>query len=423
MNLSSLIKLSSKSMGNRKGTFFLSAASIALSVFLLLSISILQSGVRKGFLGTVSNVDMIVGAKSGEIQLLLYSVFHIGQPTNNISWESYEEIASLPDVGWTVPISLGDSHRGFRVVGTNNEFFERYEYASKNNLVFSEGESLNGLFDVVIGSDVASTLKYKIGDEIFITHGTQEAADTLHADKPFTIVGILEQTTTPVDRGVYVSLEAIEAIHVDWNDGIAPLPGQHTPVAELTSEMLSPKSITAFFVGLENKFGIFRLRGFIDSYPQESMMAILPGVSFAQLWQTVGLVEQALTFVSYLVLVAGFFGMMAALLSSLKERRREMAILRSMGASPRDVFSLLCIESFLISFSGALTAAILVETIFYFSSSWLMALSKVPFAFEFNVVRDFWVLVLVSVLGTLAGVVPAVKAYRNSLSDGLSIRT
>lgn len=423
MKLKSLFKLSFKSMGNRRDTFFLSAASIALSVFLLLSISILQSGVRKGFLGTVSNVDMIVGAKSGEIQLLLYSVFHIGQPTNNISWESYQEIASLPDVGWTVPISLGDSHRGFRVVGTTSEFFDRYEYASKNKLVFQQGDTLNGVFDVVIGSEVADALQYSIGDEIFITHGTQEAEDTLHADKPFTIRGILEQTTTPVDRGVYVSLEAIEAVHVDWEDGIAPLPGQHTPVEELSREMLAPKSITAFFVGLENKFGVFRLRGFIDSYPNESMMAILPGVSFAQLWQTVGLVEKALTFVSYLVLVAGFFGMMAALLSSLKERRREMAILRSMGASPSDVFTLLCIESFLISFSGALAAAVLVEATFYFASASLMAVSKVPFAFEFDFLRDAWIVVIVSALGMFSGMLPAMKAYRNSLADGLSIRT
>ncbi|MEM8630656.1 MAG: ABC transporter permease, partial [Pseudomonadota bacterium] len=283
-----LLRLALGSLKSRSLTVGLTIFAIALSVALFLGVEKVRTGAKASFADTISDTDLIMGPRSGSVQLLLYAVFRIGNATNSIAWDSYEDIASRPEVDWAVPISLGDSHRQFRVMGTTTEYFERYKYRDGRSLAFADGEVMDDLFSAVIGADVARQLGYSVGDPIVVSHGL--ASFTEHEDTPFVISGILEKTGTPVDRTVIVSLEAIEAIHVDWQSG-AQRPGEATPLEVIRQMDLEPKAITAAMLGLESRLQIFALQRAINEYPDEPLLAILPGVALQELWGIVSVAE------------------------------------------------------------------------------------------------------------------------------------
>ena len=413
-----ILRLTIASLLARALTVGMTVLAIALSVALFLGVEKVRTGAKASFADTISGTDLIVGARTGSVQLLLYSVFRIGSPTNNISWESYQDIASQPQVEWIVPISLGDSHRQFRVMGTTPEFFERYKYRQGRSLEASEGAVMADLFDAVIGADVATTLGYATGDPIVVAHGL--ASFTEHKDQPFRVAGILEKTGTPVDRTVIVSLEAIEAIHVDWRRG-APIPGQSTPVEVIRQMDLTPEAVTAALVGVQSPLQTFRLQRAINEYPEEPLLAVMPGVALQELWAIVGVAETALLGVSAMVVVTALIGMMATIFSSLAERRREMAIFRAMGARPMTILGLLVLEAVLTAAAGALLGLGLLYV------GLIVAQPVVDNAFglwlpiEPPALREVWVLAGVVAAGAIASLVPAFRAYRLSLADGMMV--
>ncbi len=289
-----VLRLAMQSLRNRALTASLTVLAIAFSVMLLLGVEKVRTGARQSFADTISGTDLIVGARSGGIQLLLYSVFRIGNATNNITWRSLEDIAKQPEVAWVVPLSLGDSHRGFRVLGTTFDYFKHYKYRHGRPITFVDGRPFDDLFDAVIGADVAKALTYHVGDPIVVAHGRGSVSFVEHRDKPFRVSGILEKTGTPIDRTIHVSLEAIEAIHVDWKQGI-PMPGETMSAEEVRTLSLKPKAITAALIGLKSKLATFRLQRMINEYRAEPLSAIMPGVTLQELWQLVGTAETALS--------------------------------------------------------------------------------------------------------------------------------
>ena len=347
-----VIRLALASLWNRRTTAGLTVLAIGLSVTMLLGVEKLRTDARAAFANTISGTDLIVGARGGSVQLLLYSVFRIGDATNSISWRSYQELKIHPRVRWSVPLSLGDSHRGFRVLGTNRDYFEHYRFGAGQALRFASGEPFAKTLDAVIGSEVARRLGYRVGSDIVVTHGTGELALSEHDDKPFTVVGILAPTFTPVDRTVHVSLEGMTAMHIDWPSG-APLPGQQVSAQDGLEMDLTPKSVTAVLIGLDSKLAVFRVQRHVNDYPEEPLMAIIPGVALQELWDLMGVAENALRLISIMVVVTGLLGMLTVILSSLEARRREMAVLRSVGARPAHVFALFMSEAGLLACAGA----------------------------------------------------------------------
>ncbi|MDX2180030.1 MAG: ABC transporter permease [Bryobacteraceae bacterium] len=417
-----VLSLAWQSLKNRKLTTWLTILSIALSVALLLGVENVRVGARESFSGTISGVDLIVGARGGSLQLLLYAVFRMGAATNNVSYASYRHFAEHPAVAWTIPYSLGDSHRGFRVVGTTNDFYERYRFRRDRTIEFAAGRAPDGVFDVVLGSDVSATLGYKLGDRVVIAHGVSSTAIQQHDDKPFTVVGILKRTATPVDRSVYISLYGMEAIHVDWQDGGPPMIGEEIPAAKIKKETLEIKQITSFLLRTKSRIDTLRLQREISTYTDEPLQAIIPGVALAELWRSIGYAEDALRVVSLFVLIVGLLGMLVSLYTSLNERRREMAILRAIGAGPAKIISLLVLESGLLSLAGS----VLGVAIIYGLSFATQGIVERTFGLYLPInppTQAGWIFLgAVVVAGLLIGFVPAFKAYRNALSDGLSVR-
>lgn len=414
-----ILRLALGSLMARALTVGMTILAIALSVALFLGVEKVRTGAKASFADTISGTDLIVGARSGSVQLLLYSVFRIGNATNNLTWESYQDIAARPEVEWIVPISLGDSHRQFRVMGTSTAFFDRYKYRAGQSLAVADGVLMDDLFDTVIGADVASTLNYEVGDPIVVAHGLASFVE--HENQPFRISGILEKTGTPVDRTVIVSLEAIEAVHVDWQSS-AKIPGQSTPADVIRQMQLEPQAVTAALVGVKSRLQVFGLQRAINEYPAEPLSAILPGVALQELWQIVGIAETALVAVSGMVILTALIGMMATIFSSLNERRREMAILRAMGARPRVVLGMLVLEAALMAAIGAVIGLALLYGGLIVAQPIVDANFGLWLPIDAPSIRELWVLIGVVAAGAIVSMVPAFRAYRMSLADGMMVR-
>jgi len=414
-----MISIAWKSLCSRWPTAILAVLAIAMSVALILTVEKIRRDARDSFTQTVSGTDLVIGARSGSVQLLLYSVFRIGNATNNISWESVEDIRSRTAIDWVIPLSLGDSHAGFRVLGTNLDYFEHYRFGNKRLLTFSDGERFDDVFDAVIGSEVAAQLKYQVDDNIVVAHGTGNASLVEHDQQPFRISGILKPTGTPVDRAIHVSLEGIEAMHIDWRNGAA-VKGEGTSAEEVRAMDLKPTAVTALLVGLKSRATVFREQRAINTYRAEPLLAILPGIALQELWNLVSVAEMALMIVSVIVVVAGLVNLMSVLLAGLNERRREMAVLRSVGARPAHVFLLLCIESTLLTLGGIAAGLALHYILTAAGALFLQQRFGLSILLSLPNSTDIKILASVAVAGLLAGMIPALQAYRKSLADGLS---
>ena len=414
-----LLKLTINSLYARLLTVSMTVLVISLSLMLYLSVEKLRSSSYTSFTNTISQTDLIVGSRTGSVQLLLYSVFRIGNATNNITWESYKDIINRDEVKWSVPISLGDSHKGFRVMGTNADFFKRYKYRGDQSLKIEEGKYFLDLYDVVIGFGVAEKLGYKISTPLIVSHGLKSFTE--HDDQPFKVSGILAKTGTPVDNTIIVSLEAIEAIHVDWSSG-AKIPGKVTPIDQIRKMDLSPSNITAVLLGVNSKLKIFQLQRWINEYPEEALSSILPGVALQELWRIVGVVENILLGISSIVVLTTLMGMTAIVFSSLSERRREMAIWRAMGASPKIIIGLLMLEAFIISTLSVVVSTFLLFILLYFIQPWIDSTYGILITIEMLSLKDIYTFILFIFAAMFVSLIPAMRAYWFSINDGMTIK-
>ncbi len=414
-----LLRLTLHSLYARWLTVSLTIFAISLSLMLYLSVEKIRTSAYASFTDTISQTDLIVGSRTSSIQLLLYSVFRIGNATNNITWESYEDIISREEIKWSVPISLGDSHKGFRVMGTTDEYFTRYKYRGGQSLEIQNGEHLDDLYDVVLGASVTEKLVYKIGDPLIIAHGLSSFSK--HEDQPFKVSGILKKTGTPVDNTVIVSLEAIEAIHVDWSSG-AKTPGLETPIEIIRQMDLTPKNISGVLIGVNSKLQIFKLQRWVNEYSEEPLSAILPGVALQELWRVVGVVENVLIGISIVVIFTTLIGMTAIIFSSLNERRREMAIWRAMGATPTVILGLLMLEAFIVSFLSSVISTIFLFLLLIILQPWIDQTYGILISIEMFSVDELSVFVYFILAALLISLLPALRAYWLSINDGMTIK-
>ncbi len=422
------LSLAARSLRNRLLTTTLTVLSIALSVTLLVGVENVRAGMRESFSQTISQTDLIVGARGGSVQLLLYSVFGMGSPTNSLSWETYERIRNHPAVAWTIPYSLGDSHRGYRVIGTTDDFYQHYRFREGRSVVFATGRAPTEDDEVAVGAEVARTLGYSVGGQVELSHGLGSMSFITHDQNPFEIVGVLEPTFTPIDRAVYVTLEGIEAIHEAFDAGavpsigFGPAPSPEVAIATEADHGHEGADITSFFVGTRSRIDALQLQREINTFEDEPLTAILPGIALAEMWRTVGYAEDALKIVTAFVVVIGLLGMIVSLYTSLNERRREMAILRAIGARRGRIVSLLVLESGLLAVMGSVIGVALVYL--------FLMVGQGPIERNFGLFvpiralgrTELTYIGIVIAAGFLLGLIPALKAYRNALVDGLSVK-
>ena len=427
--MQTLLLLASRSAWSRKGSLLLLLLSVITSTCLLLGIDLARQSAKASFSNAVAGTDLIVGAQTSPVSLLLYSVFRIGQATRNVPYAEFERLEQDPRVKSALTIALGDSYRGFAVVGTKAAYFDSFLYGARQNLQFAQGRAFENysvgkpaavLFEAVLGAEVAARLKHTVGDKIALSHGMQiQQTEPSHANKPFMVVGVLKPTGTPVDQSVHISLAGMEAIHVDWAAGV-PVPGADIPAEYVTKFDLQPKSVTAVLLALNNRAGVFRMQRELESRPGVALSAILPGVALSSLWLTVGLVERVLLFVAALVALVSALGLTSVMLVTLGQRRRELAVLRSTGAGPRAVFGLLCLESALVMWVGVALGVVVLGLASAALAPWVQAQFGLQLVGLNELGEGLMAVTAFAAFGSLLGLVPAWQAYRNQLQDGLN---
>ena len=461
------LQLALRSLRNRRLTTILTVLSIALSVSLLVGVETVRRGIRESFAGTIRGTDLIVGARGGSQQLLLSSIFGLGAPAGSVEWSTYQRWSRHPAVAWTIPISLGDSYYGYRVVGTTQAFFEHYKYRNDGRVTAAEGHLLEGDRDVVIGIEVSKTHKLAIGSKVVLTHGLRGTGISDHEEHPFTVVGILVRTSTPVDRSLFISLEGIEGMHEGmpkdspngWaqpkfaplqrpgssapapspsaepaitampgaeppppSPGAQAMPGAEPPVVGGDEHAAHGHKLTAFLLGTKARAASLMLQRQMNTDKVEPLTAILPAVALTELWHAIGYAEDGARIITGAVLLVGLLGMLVALYSTLQERRREMAILRSLGAGPGRIAALLVLESGLLAFVGAVVGVVLVYALLLVGQGLAEEHFGVYIPITAPQALEWFYLAGVVVAGILVGLVPAWRAYRNTLQDGLTIR-
>lgn len=425
-----MLGLTLRSMLSRKLSLALTIVTLALSVSLFLTIERLRISARDSFDGTVSGVDVLVGARGSDLSLLLYTVFQIGDASPSMRWDSFLDVEKDERVEWAVPISLGDSHRGYRVIATTSDYFDHVRVGRGRLLAFREkNEALLNGFGVVLGSEVARNLKYSLGAPLAVQHGLASAGDDSHKTQPFIVTGILRPTGTPVDYSLLVHIRAFEAIHEGWNGSV---PGaaieRHADVTDRTTIDLSgptfePSLLTAVYVGLKSKRRIFQFVEDIEDRDRaEPLTGVLPGITLSQLWLLVSSAEQALLIFSVLIVIVALAGQMTLLVATLDLRRREIAIYRAMGAQPRTIAGLLVVEAAFISAAAAACGVILTLGGTWLAGQVLGAFLKLDLNAIMLLPSQIQALVAFVSVSVVTGLVPALLAYRSSLQDGMRSR-
>jgi len=417
-----IFKLAVKSLAMRRVVTSLTIISIALSTALLMVVERVRVSAHDSFTGAISQTDLIIGARGGALPLLLNAVFHIGTPAANMKFATFEQIKADPKTAWAVPITMGDSHRGYRVVATTGDFFAHFRTRRDHILEFASGNFSEQTFTAVVGSSVARRLNYKLGDKLALSHGIGEVSFHNHDDHPFRVGGILQATGSPVDRSIFVPLSGIEAIHTGWHDGAPPRRDHAVPSALLAAEKFVIDEISAVFVGARSKADILAMQRYWGDYKKEPLTAVIPGVALDELWEGLAYGEEALRLVAVFVVLVGLTGMLVSVYNSLNERRREMAILRSLGATPRVIFGLLVTEAGILVGLGAALGVVLTRVLLVGIQP--MVANQFGFYLAVDGFSSVEIIYFCATLisGLLLGAIPAWRAYRQSLSDGLVIR-
>jgi len=425
-----------ESLKRRKTTAILTLLSITISISLLLCVDIIRTQVKTSFTRTVSGVDLIVGAPSGQLNLLLSSVFNIGTPTKGIDYKSIAALQSNKQVSWLIPLSLGDTHRGFRVVGTINSFFDHFKYGDMQSLEMAAGSAFTQPLSTVVGADIAKSLGYKVGDKIIISHGLGSVSFNNHDDHPFTISGIVKKTGTPVDKAVYVTLQGLEEAHTGPKHSSTSMLGrksadkakehehehdEHTQEhAAYNSEAFTPESVSVVMLGLKHRVTALQLQYQINQSKNEPLMAILPGMALAELWQIMGNVESLLLGLSGLIVICALIGLATMLLATMRERYQEIAVLRTIGAGPFTLLLLIQIEAMLLTIVSAALSLGLVAGLMSMLKPWLS--STYGLFLSSPLFGQSSIIIILLILGCtyLVSLFPAVAAYRRGLHAGLN---
>lgn len=414
-----MIRIAAMSMRSRRIPIALVIIALTTSMALLLAVERIKQSSQKGFNESLGGVDLVVGPRGSGLELILYTVFHLGNPTNNITTETLTDIAANSAIEWVVPIALGDSHRGFRVISTTNEYFDRIKFAGDQPLSFAEGAAFGEINQVVLGSDVAKDLGYRVGSSIFVTHGS-ESLGNLHDDFAFQITGILNPTGTPTDKAVFVSLEGYELIHLGWASGSQTLSLKNLDIKTIPKERLYPKTVTAAYVGLASKLSLFKVSRSINDYDEEAISAVIPGVELAKLWSIVGTVDSVFKLMNWLIIGISLISMVTMTMTGLDSRTREMTILRALGATPSKLAGMIMMETALISVVSISLAIGLVRLLTWGTADIVSQWAGIRIELSWIAADELLTLWIIVAAGLIASLIPASMVYKRSLHQGFS---
>ncbi len=385
-------------------SFLLLGFGVSIVVLILLISSQLKSEISKNSKG----IDLVVAAKGSPLQIILANIFHIDFPTGNISLKEASEISHNRYIQSAIPLSLGDSYNGFRIVGTTKAYGELYD------MKVSEGAWFADHMEAIIGAEVARKLDLNIGDRITSQHGLSSDGDG-HDDNPFVVTGIFESNSSVVDRLILVDLPSVWHVHGHEdheNDSLVSI--AHLGI-EVTREQLEQEEITSLLIKYRSPMGAVTLPRQINS--NSNFQAASPAFETARLFNIMGVGGKAVNILGILIIIISAISVFIALLNSLKDRKYDIAIMRSMGASRAKVFLLIISEGMVISLASALVGLMIAHTLL-FVIGW--SIDGVDFSAWYLMSEEFLVLVGCLLVGLMASIIPAIFAYKTDISETLS---
>jgi len=376
--------------------------SVALAGGLLMSVWSIKEQSEATFTGVNAGFDAVLGARGSKLQLVLNAIFNLEASPGNLAWSDFLDVQRNPDVELAVPIAVGDNYHGYRLVGTTLDLFEKNEYAPGRKYALQPG---GNWFDpkrreAVVGDFVARKMNLKVGDTFHPFHGLIFDEKNQHSDT-YVVVGVLKPSNTPADQVIWIPLE-----------GLQKMSGHDPKLATEVSAVLVKLKADSTLAG-------FQMDLMYNRQGNRLTFAWPIGTVMAELFAKIGWFNRVLTLVSYLVAIVATASILASIYNSMNERRREIAILRALGARRTTVFTCILLEAASISFLGMLAGFVLYGIIFTIVAGIIRAQTGVVLdPLKFNIVM-LWAPASLIALGTLAGIVPALKAYRTDVAENL----
>jgi putative ABC transport system permease protein len=451
----SIFSLVIKNIAQRKLSIALTALSVALGVALISATLDIKKQVEENFTQTGVGYELILGAKGSPLQLVLNTVYHLGNPTGNLPYSTYQQYKRNPFVSYAIPMGLGDNYKGFRIIGTTDELFSKFNYKPERKLELESGAFFqsDSVYQAVIGFEAAMKTGLKVGDKFIATHGLQESFGDVgeqHEHDPMRVVGVLKRTGTPSDKAIYISLRSVWAIHAieeeekqdrdstkktTHSDGTPHTDGDkhhdhdahsghdehgHDEHGHDEHEHAVPTEgdVTAILVKTKAPIFALQLYSAVNKAPLAQAAFVVNEIK--NLFDIVGNVNWAFLLVTALVIVVALISVGVAIYNSLSERRREIAIMRSLGAHRGKIFSMITLEAAFISFVGALVGIGLSKVLMAVMKSIILEKTGVEVAVSAFSSVDGLLILGVGIVGALVGTLPAITAYRTDVAKNLS---
>ena len=384
---------------------------VAIIVSILLTSTFLKNEISKNAQG----IDLVVGAKGSPLQIILASIFHIDFPTGNISLKDADDLTKNRLIKSAIPLSLGDSHKGYRIVGTSAAYADLYEAQ------IAQGEWFGEEMTATVGATVAKNLGISLGDELESAHGLAEGGDT-HDEHPIKVTGIMKPTGSVIDQLILVSIQSVWAVHgghgehnhEEGSDAHDVVVLERLGI-EVTKEQLEEEEVTSLLVQYRSPMAAVQLPRIVNG--TSNLQAASPPYETARLFNIIGVGVDVVNVLGLVIIILSATSVFIALINSLKERKYELAIMRSMGASQMKIFLLILTEGIVLTIIGSLCGFGLAHLGFGILVS---SMEQIQTSGMFFVYDEYYVMLGSLAVGIFASIIPAFLAYKSDISETLS---
>ena len=411
--------MSIKNILSKPLSSFISLALLTLGIGIISLLLQLNSLIKDQMDNNLRGIDMVVGAKGSPLQLILSSVYHVDSPTGNISYKEAEKISNNRMVGSSIKLLYGDNHKGYRIVGTEKKFIDLYKG------VFKEGKEWEKPFEVIVGSKVHKNLNIKIGDKLVSSHGLRETGES-HEDQSFEVVGLLEPSNSVIDQLIITSPESVWDIHDthnhnDSNDNFEnenKHDHEHENEHDHEHDEYDDKEITAMLIKFSSPMNIIQFPRQINE--TTNLQAAVPSYEISRLFKLFGFGIDTISYLAYLIIIVSGFSLFINLFNAMNERKYEMALIRTIGATRFQLSSMIILESLILTLLGFGLGLLFSRFGVMFVSS-LMEESINYNLSSIKILSEELLLLLLSViLGVLSSLIPAIQVYKMNISKILA---
>ena len=408
-----IFKLSLKNIFNKPLSSTISLALLILGIGIISLLVQLNTLIKDQMDNNLKGIDMVVGAKGSPLQLILSSVYHIDSPTGNISLEEAEKISKNRMVGSSIKLLYGDNFKGYRIVGAEKKFIELY------NGKIKKGKNLSKPFEVLVGSKVYSKLKIDIGDDLISSHGLRETGES-HDDQSFKVVGLLEPSNSVIDQLIITLPQSVWDVHGN-HDHEEEHEHDHEEEHEHDhneEHQHDDREITAMLIKFKSPMNIIQFPRQINE--TTNLQAAVPSYEISRLFKLFGFGIETLSYLAYLIIIVSGFSLFINLFNSMRERKYEMALIRTLGASRLQLSTMIIFESIILTISGFILGLLFSRFGVMFVSS-LMEESINYNLSSFKILNEeYWLLLLSVIIGLMASLIPAVQVYKMNISKILA---